>query len=144
MDQRDVAALFENWFDRFNEESMTIEVELPCIDDESCDEVYKIPAKYEVCSLCEGAGKHVNPSIDSHGISAHDMYEDPDFAEDYFSGVYDVPCNQCKGKRVYPVVNEESLLLEENGKKIIEKINEKLISRAEWIREEHYLRRMGF
>jgi len=58
--------------------------------------------EYKVCPLCEGKGSHVNPSIDSSGLTAEDFYEDPDFFEDYRSGVYNVPCNLCSGLRVIP------------------------------------------
>jgi len=61
-----------------------------------------LPAKFEVCTRCEGAGSHVNPSIDGHGISAEQMAEDPEFAEDYFAGVYDITCSVCGGERVVP------------------------------------------
>jgi hypothetical protein len=61
--------------------------------------------KFEVCPRCEGRGKHVNPAIDGHGLSAEDFDQDPDFREDYFSGVYDVPCYECKGDRVVKVPN---------------------------------------
>jgi len=57
-------------------------------------------AKYIVCPTCEGEGKTVNPNIDAHGLSAEDFREDPDFAEDYLSGLYDVTCRACHGKRV--------------------------------------------
>lgn len=65
-----------------------------------------LKARYEVCPRCEGKGTHVNPSIDGHGISAQEFAEDPQFKEDYFNGVYDVPCYDCKGLRVVPVVDE--------------------------------------
>jgi hypothetical protein len=65
------------------------------------------PARYDVCSVCNGQGKHVNPSIDSHGISTEEFAEDPDFKEDYFGGVYDVMCESCKGKRVILVPSTE-------------------------------------
>jgi len=57
-----------------------------------------LPAKAQICDLCEGRGKHVNPSIDAHGIGAEEFAEDPDFMEDYFSGTYDVHCTQCRGR----------------------------------------------
>jgi hypothetical protein len=57
---------------------------------------------WAVCPTCEGEGKHVNPSIDSHGISREEFDEDPDFEEAYFSGAYDVTCVECKGQRVVP------------------------------------------
>lgn len=59
-----------------------------------------VPSKFEVCPKCEGNGKFVNPSIDSHGISAQEFAEDPDFAEQYFSGVFDKTCDECGGLRV--------------------------------------------
>ena len=58
--------------------------------------------EYQVCHLCEGTGTHVNPSIDSNGLTAEDFYEDPDFFEDYRSGMYNVPCYLCSGNRVIP------------------------------------------
>ena len=62
---------------------------------------------FAVCPTCEGKGSHVNPSIDAHGLSSEDFAEDPDFAEDYFSGAYDVPCAECGGQRVVPQCSAE-------------------------------------
>tara|TARA_R110000803_G_scaffold23018_2_gene56704 strand:- start:199 stop:618 length:420 start_codon:yes stop_codon:yes gene_type:complete len=78
--------------------------------DEITDEetVVELPVRWEVCDVCEGEGKHVNPAIDCGGLSAH-HFEDPDFAEDYKRGAYDVPCNCCGGKRVVEAVNWEAL-----------------------------------
>lgn len=67
----------------------------------------KVPGKYEVCGRCTGKGTHVNPAIDGHGITSEEFEQDPDFEEAYFGGVYDVPCYECKGKRVVLVVDEE-------------------------------------
>jgi hypothetical protein len=53
-----------------------------------------------VCPVCNGEGTTVNPNIDAHGLTAEDFYEDPDFAEDYMSGVYDITCAACHGNRV--------------------------------------------
>ena len=58
------------------------------------------PAKATVCPVCDGKGSHVNPSIDSHGIGQEEFDEDPQFQQDYFSGVHDISCSTCKGKRV--------------------------------------------
>jgi hypothetical protein len=71
---------------------------------EDWDGELDVAMKYEVCGLCEGCGTHVNPSIDCCGLTREDFDEDPDFAEDYMSGAYDVPCNRCGGKRVVPHV----------------------------------------
>lgn len=72
-------------------------------------EEIEIPTKYMVCSRCDGEGEHVNPAIDEHGISMEEFDEDPDFKEDYFAGVYDVPCFTCKGKRVERVPDWENM-----------------------------------
>jgi len=67
----------------------------------------EIPSKFAVCPRCEGKGFHVNPNIDGHGLSREDFDEDPDFARDYLSGMYDVPCYECGGLRVVPVPDPE-------------------------------------
>lgn len=58
--------------------------------------------RWIVCPVCEGKGTHVNPDIDANGLTAEDFDEDPDFAEDYRSGVYDVTCYTCKGRTTVP------------------------------------------
>tara|TARA_Y100000310_G_scaffold311232_1_gene357321 strand:- start:635 stop:949 length:315 start_codon:yes stop_codon:yes gene_type:complete len=69
----------------------------------------ELPWKWEVCDLCNGKGTHVNPSIDSNGLTAEDFAEDPDFQEDYFGGVYDQQCNECHGRSTVMVPNEEAM-----------------------------------
>jgi len=56
--------------------------------------------KWIVCPVCEGEGKTVNPAIDSHGLTREDFAEDPDFAESYMRGDYDITCRACMGQRV--------------------------------------------
>jgi len=73
---------------------------------EDCYEA-ELPKRKIVCPTCNGTGKHVNPSIDSHGLSASDFHEDPDFAESYFSGTYDVTCYECGGDNVVDEVDFE-------------------------------------
>lgn len=68
-----------------------------------------LPGTNRVCPRCAGVGRHVNPAIDSHGISPEEFEEDPDFAEGYFSGRYDVPCEECAGERVVGDVNLQAL-----------------------------------
>lgn len=62
-----------------------------------------IDVTLEICPTCQGRGSHVNPSIDAHGISSEEFSEDPDFAEAYQNGAYDVPCAECHGESVVPV-----------------------------------------
>ena len=73
------------------------------------DEEHFLPWRYEVCPLCQGRGRHTNPAIDAHGISPEEFAADPDFAADYFGGVYDVTCYECKGHNVVPVVDRDAL-----------------------------------
>jgi hypothetical protein len=73
------------------------------------DEVIDLPTHWEVCPLCEGKGTHVNPSIDAHGLTAEDFYEDPDFAEDYVSGLYDQACNECHGRTTVRAVDWDAV-----------------------------------
>jgi hypothetical protein len=97
-DARDEAAARNRGYKEDHEKMvMVVEVEDLETGEESTVEV---PAEYEVCGLCNGKGKHVNPSIDAHGLSSEDFAEDPDFAEEYFSGFYDISCNECGGRRV--------------------------------------------
>ena len=64
--------------------------------------LFRNMGSFEACSRCNGTGKHVNPAIDGHGISMQEFADDPDFAEEYISGAYDIPCDKCRGKRVVP------------------------------------------
>lgn len=88
------------WYKSINEKRMvaivSIEIE-PYVEEDT-----EVPFKYEVCPTCNGKGTHVNPSIDCNGLTREDFDEDPDFAEDYFKGIYNVPCYECGGRRVVP------------------------------------------
>ena len=63
---------------------------------------------WAICDVCEGHGKHVNPSIDASGLTSEDFADDPDFADDYMSGVYDVQCQQCLGSGKVVVMNGDA------------------------------------
>jgi hypothetical protein len=106
MDRRDQRQ--PHWL-KHDHERMLILVEGE--DEEGREVTTEIPARYDVCGTCDGRGTHVNPSIDRHGISAREFHEDPGFREDYFSGVYDVTCNECAGRRVVLVPVDESKIL---------------------------------
>lgn len=64
-----------------------------------------LPAKRVVCPRCDGSGVHDHPSF-SNGVSGLD---DPDFAKEYFRGTYDVRCEECDGKNIVLVVDEDAL-----------------------------------
>lgn len=121
----------ENAWEGFDPETNTIEISwTKYLDigqtDEELDEegigseeeeevTLRLPARFEVCDLCNGKGTTVNPSIDAGGLSQEDFDEDPDFEEEYFSGMYDIPCPQCRGKRVIPVINEAAMSKEQKA-----------------------------
>ena len=65
-----------------------------------------IPARFEVCHVCEGSGSHVNPNIDRHGLDPSDPELDPEFWESYHSGTFDVTCHGCEGRRVVLVPDD--------------------------------------
>lgn len=82
--------------------------------DEGDDLVVDLPARYEVCGRCDGAGKHVNPSIDGNGITSSEWAEwDEDERDSYMNGAYDVTCEECGGLRVVKVADEEALSAEQ-------------------------------
>lgn len=117
MDRRDAVTGFvarqkidmENYFlipDYRNDTSENDLLDFEFQEDEGEEEdqyngMVKIPAHFEVCPTCHGKGKHVNPGIDSHGITQSEMDElGEDFREDYFAGHYDITCNECGGENV--------------------------------------------
>lgn len=55
---------------------------------------------YEVCDCCGGRGHVVDPAIDCGGITSDEFADDPDFADRYYNGAFDITCPQCRGLRV--------------------------------------------
>jgi hypothetical protein len=102
------------WYSHIDEKRMVVtisDVLRDILDDEGINyESTEVAFVWDVCSTCAGSGSHVNPSIDSHGLTAEDFHEDPDFAESYCRGDYDVPCYDCNGRRVVPVVSDPEIL----------------------------------
>ena len=67
-----------------------------------------IPVRFEVCNVCQGRGNYVNPAIDSHGLTRDDFNADPEFYEDYLSGIYNVRCEGCEGRATVPVPTDKA------------------------------------
>ena len=103
----------KNAWENYDERSNTITLSLIGNDEEEEEKTLSLPARLELCDLCNGKGKVVDPSIDAGGISQDDFYDDPDFEEEYFEGTYDVACPQCNGQRVVPAVDYDALRPEE-------------------------------
>lgn len=70
-----------------------------------------LPAVWEVCHRCDGAGEHDHPAF-SDGFTGSEWrelcHDDPDWPEDYARGVYSVACEVCKGRTTVAVVNREA------------------------------------
>ena len=127
-DSRTRAGRARKWYDSFDESTMTAEVTVWDDDDEEISET--MPVKFEVCSLCSGTGSHVNPSIDSGGLSSDDFYDDPDFADDYRSGCYDVTCFECGGQRVTPEIDMGRL--DARQKEVLKELEQRARDDAEY------------
>lgn len=126
------------WYSHIDEKRMVVtmtDVLRDILDDEGIDyEGTEVAFIWDVCPTCAGSGSHVNPSIDSHGLTAEDFHDDPDFAGDYIRGHYDVQCYNCHGRRVVPQISNPDVT------KAIEKWQYyEAQSRAEYLAE----RRMG-
>jgi RecJ-like exonuclease len=57
---------------------------------------YEIPARWSICTRCEGEGKHGNPAFDGESV-ARLRDEDPDFLDRLIARDYDVRCRTCNG-----------------------------------------------
>ena len=94
------------WWTHLDKDKMTAHVIIDRYDaeaDDCIEEKRDVKVRMEVCPACDGRGSYVNPSIDSHGISYEEFDEDPDFANDYLSGRYNITCEECNGATVVPV-----------------------------------------
>jgi hypothetical protein len=69
----------------------------------------KLPTYNEVCGRCQGTGRHLRSGMEGVAYTVEDFADDPDFEEAYFGGRYDIPCQDCYGVNVVPVVDEDSL-----------------------------------
>jgi len=78
------------------------------IHDCETGEPIELPAHYEVCPRCRGAGACDQPEFDG-GFTPEMFADDPDFAGHYLAGHYDVLCPECRGKRVVVEVTMRDL-----------------------------------
>ncbi len=64
------------------------------------EETLTVPAKWEICPVCEGCGTDRGASVECDGggfTSSEWAEQDDEFRENYLSGVYDKPCYACRG-----------------------------------------------
>jgi hypothetical protein len=135
-DERVRAGMRISPFENADEASMTGKILVT--DDDGSEVEMEIPLKFEVCDTCQGTGEHVNPSIDCDGLTCEDFDDDPDFAESYCSGAYNVTCYGCGGKRVQMDVDLARCSPEQ--KKVMEEMIEQ---QARDMQERAWERKMG-
>lgn len=60
------------------------------------------PTTWVICPRCEGEGKHMTPSMLNHAYTQEEIEQEggQEFIEEMLSGMYDVTCNLCHGRRV--------------------------------------------
>lgn len=127
-DRRVIAKEEKKWYLSLDEKKMKAVVERWTNEDTGEEMTQEIHFKYDVCDTCNGKGTHVNPSIDANGLSNEDLYGDPDFAEDYFSGRCDVTCYECNGNRVVAVPDPR----DDKEKEILKEIDEDMEEEREY------------
>jgi hypothetical protein len=81
-------------------------------DGEEGEVELSLPAKFEVCPGCNGHGSRLCEGMRGHAYTAEEFHEsfDDEEAEEYFrpGGRYDVMCEECQGKRVVAVADEDA------------------------------------
>ena len=68
-----------------------------------------VPGKRMLCEECDGTGRVLCDGLRGHAFSSEELFEDPDFAEGYFGGDYDVKCDECHGEKVVVGPDEERM-----------------------------------
>lgn len=161
-DSRDVAANTNKWYKSYDERSMTLKIEVACDDevyedlkDSLSAEAYKLidpndgcvtlRMKFEVCPLCNGKGRHVNPSIDAHGICADEWDRDWSYEdrESYMSGAYDVTCYECNGNKIVPEIDKNPYFYTDAIKEVVELVDALRAEEASYVQMCMMERAMG-
>ena len=72
---------------------------LKIFDDGDEERIVNVPFTIEICPACNGRGTTSRDvECDGGGFTASEWADqDEDFREDYMAGVYDRPCDECRG-----------------------------------------------
>lgn len=149
MDYRDIVSHKNRWYESLDERAMVAHVEFDIDDfedmsDEEFDDFVEkysdVPVVWAVCPTCGGRGQYVNPSIDSHGISAEEWGDwDDEERISYFRGNYNIPCAECGGRRVIPVPDTTRC-----DRRVLDAIKQKMRFEADYAREIAHERERGY
>ncbi len=98
--------------------------------------------KWAICGCCEGHGKVDNPAF-SNGITSSEweQWGDEDRAS-YLSGLYDVPCPDCRGSGKIKVPDVAAMTFTEKRELVLQRIEAR--EEAEFLRQCAHERRMGY
>ena len=98
--------------------------------------VFQLECKKEVCSRCQGHGRHSREDIDdSYLVDIMIADGDEEGLENYYNGAYDVICTVCEGQNVVDAYVFPKWMQE--------KLNEWYRWEVEYAREVAAERRMG-
>lgn len=123
-------------------------IQFETVDDEGCVVEHELPARFGVCSDCEGHGTTLRAGMREHAYTQEEFnetfHDDEDRAE-YFKrgGMYDETCRTCEGKRVVLVVDRERCCWSDEHKQALALYEAKLKDEAAYERECAAERRAG-
>jgi RecJ-like exonuclease len=97
--------------------------------------------RWAICDCCEGHGKVGHPAF-SNGITSSEWAEwDYQDRENYMSGLYDVPCADCRGSGKVKVPDVAAMTFAEKRELVEQRRNARID--AELARESAYERMIG-
>lgn len=101
----------------------------------------ELPAKWSVCSECEGSGTELRGGLKGMAFTAQDLHEDPEFFEDYCNGAFDTKCSKCEGRTTVPIMNPSAMSFAE--KRIAVRILQEQRYERQAKAERDYFRQRG-
>lgn len=92
-------------------------LQITMVDEEGVETIVALPARYEICPHCSGKG---TSSAHLGAFTRDEMEEEgPEFQEDYMAGVYDRPCDECRGSPGRVLVVDEARVITDEQKKAL-------------------------
>lgn len=91
------------------------------------------PTKMILCPQCGGRG---GSSLYLGTFSHDELWEDPEFAEDYLNGGYDRTCESCDGRNVVEIFDDERMPADMRGdflEWMADEYQSDAIARQEWM-----------
>lgn len=126
-------------------------IEFVAMNDAGDEVTHQLPARYAVCSGCEGHGTIINPSIGNHAFTREEFDREFDDEQqiEYMTrgGIYDIACTTCNGEKVVAAVDRNACRSDEQTTKLLALYDELEKDRrqgnADWAREIRMQELMG-